>query len=314
MKISLFFIFFLSFFVAAEPLLITGQISSTNQQVVTAPKLERWQIQVQWLLDEGAIAKKGDLIAVFDSGSIKTQIKQNEESLSSAKLLLKQTEVKLQQEVNKAKADLEVAKLEVEKAKIEASISSIEVSEYDKGQYQLALERAIFNKVKAEQTFKTKQGEYIAGTEKQKIEIIKIEEELAFKRLTLERVSVKAKFTGQVSHAYHPWNGDKITAGSMVQQAMKVMTLDGKDNYQVLAWVHELDVTGLKKGAQLGLTLDAYPDKTYSGEILSVASQSEKKESWGSSSYHLVKIKFDQQPKHKLLPGMSVRVVVDKEV
>lgn len=314
MKKLILSIWALSFSVVAEPLLITGQISSTEQQVVTAPKLERWQIQVQWLLEEGAIAQEGDLIAVFDSGSIKAQIKQNEESLSSAKLLLKQTEVKLQQEVNKAKADLEVAKLEVERAQIEASISSIEVSEYDKGQYQLALERAIFNKVKAEQAFKVKQGEYSAGTEKQKIEIIKIEEELAYKKLTLERVSVKAKFSGQVSHAYHPWNGDKITAGTMVQQAMKVITLDGKDNYQVIAWVHELDVTGLKAGAKLDLTLDAYPNKSYSGEVMSVASQSEKKESWGASSYHLVKIKFDQQPSHKLLPGMSVRVVIDKEV
>ena len=45
---------------------------------------------------------------------------------------------------------------------------------------------------------------------------------------------MKAKVTGPVSHAYHPWNGDKITAGSMVQQAMKVMSVEGQESYQVI--------------------------------------------------------------------------------
>ncbi len=304
----------LSFASFAEPMLITGQISSIEQHIVTAPRSDRWNIQIQWLLEEGAMAQEGDLIAVFDSGNIQSQIQQTKESLAAEKLKLKQQEVKLKQAVVEAQGKLDIAKLEVEKAGIEASISSIEVSEYDKGQYRLTLERAVFTQIQAEQDLKVKQSEYRSGIEKQKIEITKLEEALAHHEVMLERVSVKSKVTGLVSHAYHPWNGEKITAGITVQQAMKVMSVEGQDNYQVLAWVHEVDVNKIAVGDMAKLTLDAFSSEPYQGKISSVASQSEKKAGWSTSAYHLVKIDFINQPEQTLLPGMSVRVVIDKEV
>lgn len=298
----------------AEPLLVTGQVSSTNQHVVTAPKTDKWQIQVQWLLEEGAIVQKGDLIAVFDAGNIKAQIKQNQERLVTENLVLQQKQVELAQAVNTAKGKVELAKLEVEKANIEASVNSAEVSEYDKGQYRLTLERAIFAKVKAEQELEAKQSQFRTEMDKQKLAIVKIEEELAFQHITLERVSVKARVAGSVSHKYHPWNGDKITAGSMVQQAMTVMSVQSQDGYQVLAWIHEVDAHKLSVGDNATLTLDAYPNSSYQGQVVSVASQSEQKEAWGTSAYHQVKFRFIQQPTLTLKPGMSVRAVIDKEV
>ena len=141
---------FLAF--ANSPILITGQITSAKQQVITAPKTSRWQIQVQWMLEEGKVAQVGDLVTVFDSGSIQTQIQQDEERLESELLVLEKQTLDLEQAVIEAKGNLDVAILEVEKARIEAEITSAEVSKYDKGQYQVTLERALFNKIKAEQT------------------------------------------------------------------------------------------------------------------------------------------------------------------
>ena len=166
----------------AEPMLITGQISSAEKQVITAPKTDRWQIQVQWLLEEGTIAQKGDLIAVFDAGNIQSQIKQNQEALATANLVLKQKKVELQQAVTEAQGALDVANLEVEKASIEAAVTSVEVSEYDRGQYKLTYERAVFDKIKAQQALELKQQELLTEVEKQKIEITKIEEDLAFSK------------------------------------------------------------------------------------------------------------------------------------
>ena len=274
---------------------------------------DRWQIQVQWLMEEGQIANKGDLIAAFDSSSTKMQIKRDEESLATAKLVLKQSEIELKQALVEAEGKLEVARLEVERAKIEATLDSIEISSYEKGQYQLAYERAIFSKVKAEQEVNVKRQEYESGIAKQKIEIIKVEENLAYQKKMLERVSVKAKVSGPVSHMFHPWNQEKITAGTLVQQSMQVLTVQGEGAYQVNAWVHEIDVNKLKLGDVTQLTLDAYPNELYQGKIISIASQSEKKEAWSDSAYHLITVDFDHQPTQQLLPGMSVRVVVNRD-
>ena len=138
-------------FANAESVLITGEIASLDKQIVSAPRTDRWQVQIQWMFEEGKIANKGDLIAVFDSGSLKSQIKQSEEQLSSEKLLLKKKKLDLEQAVTDAQSALVVAELEVEKARIEAGITSTDVSKYDKGRYQIALERALLNKIKAQQ-------------------------------------------------------------------------------------------------------------------------------------------------------------------
>ncbi|MDA8622273.1 HlyD family efflux transporter periplasmic adaptor subunit [Psychrosphaera sp.] len=297
----------------AESVLITGEIASLEKQIVSAPRTDRWQIQIQWMFEEGKIANKGDLIAVFDSGSIKSQIKQSEEQLSSEKLLLKKKELDLEQAVTDAESALAIAELEVEKARIEADITSTDVSKYDKGRYQIALERALLNKIKAEQALIVKKKEQEVEIAKQKISIIKIEERLAYQRQTLKRASVRAEITGQVTHMMHPWHGEKITAGTMLQQSMKAMLVQGKGGYQVQAWVHEIDVNKVKAGSAASLKLDAFPKQNFEGVVQSVASQSEQIANWSNSSYHRIYLKFKQQPNIELLPGMSVQVVVEGE-
>lgn len=296
---------------SASPLLFTGQISSTAQQLVSAPMTDRWQIQVQWMAEEGSIAKPGDLIVLFDAGSVKNQIQQNKEQLASQKLLLEKQTVALRQAVVVAEGKLEIAKLEVEKAQIEAGIQSTDVSNYDKGRYKLALERALVEKIKAEEELKVKQQEQWVGLEKQKIEITKIEETLAQLERTLNRTTVKAQIEGQVSYMMHPWMRTKITAGTTVQQSMKVMLVQGSGDYLVKGWIHEIDVNKITEGQTANVSLDAYQGKTFDATIVSIASQSEAKVEWSDSNYHEVQLKFNQQPDLNLLPGMSARVMVD---
>lgn len=293
----------------AQSLLFTGEISSSEEQTIVAPMTDRWQIQIQWMMDEGQIAKADELVVVFDAGSIKNQIQQNEESLAAQKLVLEKRTVDLEQAVVEAKGRLDVANLQVEKAQIEASITSADIPKYDQGRYKLALERALVEKIKATENLKVKQKEQLVGIEKQKIEITKIEENLAQLRVNLARTSVKAKVDGVVSYMMHPWQRTKITAGMTVQQSMKVMQIQGKGNYEVKAWIHEIDVNKVKPGDKALISLDAYTGKTFEASIVSVASQSEPKPEWSDSNYHVVKLVFKNQPNVELLPGMSARIV-----
>lgn len=294
-----------------QPLLFTGQISSSKQQLVSAPMTDRWQIQVQWMAEEGTIAKQGDLIVLFDAGSVKNQIQQNQEQLASQRLQLEKQTVALKQAVVVAEGKLAIAMLEVEKAEIEATIQSSDVSNYDKGRYKLALEKALVQKIKAEEELKVKQKEQWVGLEKQKIEITKIEETLAQLERTLERTTVKAQIEGQVSYMMHPWMRTKITAGTTVQQSMQVMLVQGSGDYLVKAWIHEIDVNKVSEGQAATVSLDAYQGQAFEATIVKVASQSEAKTEWSDSNYHEVQLKFTQQPSLNLLPGMSARVMVE---
>lgn len=295
---------------ATTDLVLTGIVSSAKQQVVSAPKTRSWQVQVQWLAEEGAQVKAGDLIAVFDSSSYETQIKTNQDRLSSLELELKQAKTDLSQKVIEAQGALDAANIQVELAAVEASITSDEVSKYDKGKYQLEMERALFNRIKAKESLKQAEQNKQTEITKKQIDIKKLKQEIQFQSEMMEKVKVKAEMDGVVSHMLHPWNGNKITAGAMVQPSMKVLTVDSLSDYEITAWVHERDVLMMRDVKNANIVLDAFPQHKLDGEVTLLSSQTEKREQWSQSAYHQVKMKFEPSASIKLLPGMSARVEV----
>ncbi|MBC3767374.1 HlyD family secretion protein [Neptunicella marina] len=298
---------------ADESLLLTGVVSSSNSQVVTAPRTDRWQVQIQWLADEGKIVNVGDLVAVFDGGGIQSQLEQNEENLNTQKLQLIKTEMDLNQAVVEAEGALKLATIMVEKTRIEASIPDGEVSDYEKGKYRIAYERAIADKVKAEEKVKLKRAERDIGINKQQLELIKLQESIDYQKSQLGKLSVEAQVRGPVTHMLHPWNGEKIAAGTNVQASWNIVSVQAEQGYQVTAWIHEIDAVKLNaKNSQIILSLDAYPNETYQGHIVSQSRQAEQKPQWSDSAYYQLDIAFDQLPKHDIFPGMSVRVQIQQ--
>lgn len=296
--------------VQTVPLIMTGKISSSNVQVVSAPRTDRWNIQIQWIVEEGSLVQSGDTIAVFDSGSVDAQLEQNEDALNTQQLELKSTQAELEQAVTDARSALQIADLEVEKARIEANIESNDVSEYDKGQYKIALERALVEQFKAQQALEQQLTTKKNALAKQQIEITKLEENIEYQRYQLTRLKVLASINGVVSHMYHPWTNEKITAGTSLQPAMKVLEVQDIEGFKIDAWVHEIDADKVSLNQSAMVTLDAFPGKQYQATITHQVSQPEKKAGWGDSAYYQLELTFVDMPKEKLLPGMSVRVVL----
>lgn len=289
--------------------LLTGIISSSEYQLVTAPKTNRWQVQIQWMADEGSIVEKGDLVVVFDSGGIESQLEVNAEKLETDALELLKLEMDKGQAVLEADGALKLANIMVEKTRIEASVSSGEISAYEKGKSVIEYEKALTAKIKAEENYKLKLEEQQVELNKKKIQILKLEEQIAYQRSQLEKLSVKAKVTGPVTHAMHPWMAQKVATGMNIQSSWEVLTVQATSTYQVTAWLHEIDAARIDlQKSSFDLTLDAYPNQSYLGKVLKVSSQAEQKSQWSESAYYRVELGFVEPPKQAIYPGMSVRV------
>lgn len=297
---------------AQSPLLLTGKISSAQKQIVTAPKSSRWQIQIQWLEDEGKVVNQGDLIAVFDGSDIQSQLELNIERAETLELELTQSEMELSQATLEAQGDLKVALMRVKKAKIEASVPDAEVSKFDKGNYELTLQRALLEQVKAQEHVRFTEEAYRTGVQKKKIELLKVQEDISYQESQLTKMSVKADFTGPITYAMHPWGNQKMAAGINVNASWQILDIQGSDDFQIESWVHEIDADKLNQLTEVDLVLDAYPDTHLKGRLVSVSTQSEKKPQWSESVYFPVVFAFTTPPQQTLLPGMSVRVKLTK--
>ena len=296
-----------------QSLLLSGQISSAQKQVVKAPQGSRWQIQIQWMEDEGKIVEKGSPVVVFDGASEQAQLTQNEENLDRLELELKQLVLDQKQKLMDAEGRLEVAIMRVEQARIEASVPATEVAAYDKGQYELALQRAILEQVKAEEALSRAKQERDAELTKKQVDILRTQEEIVYLKDILSKLNVLAQVTGPVSYAIHPWYGIKVSAGANVRPSWTVLDVQSTNTFQIETWIHEIDAVGLSEETEVKIVLDAYPDKVFSGVLSSLSKQSERKPQWSKSAYFPAVVSFTEQPEINLLPGMSVRVHINKD-
>ncbi len=297
---------------SAETLLLTGEVSSARSQIVTAPKTDRWQVMIQWLPEEGQVMEKGELVAVFDSGGIQAQLEQNQQNLETQKLELEKLQMDLTQAVTEAEGKLQLAELSVEKARIEASIEDGEVSAFDKGKFQIAYEKALMELIKAKENLKLQVREREVGLEKQKISIMRTEEDIAYQTSQLEKMSVLATVTGPASLMPHPWdNGNKIVAGSNVQASWNVLEIQAQQGFQVKAWIHEIDAARVDVSqARFWISLDAYPGTRIEGKLQKQSKQAELRGQWSDSAYYELTLAFDAPEDKPLSPGMSARVEV----
>ncbi len=297
----------------ARDLVLTGQISSSAKQIVNAPQSSRWQIQIQWMEDEGKIVQKGQAVVVFDGANEQAQLTQNQENIDRLLLELTQLKIVQAQFVTDVAGRLKIAKMRVEKAQIEASVPSGEVSDYDKGQFELALHRAILEQVKAEEALASARQEQKSETIKKELTILRTSEEINYLNDILGKLNVLATVTGPVTYAIHPWTGTKVTAGMNVRASWKVLDVQSTTNFQIETWIHEIDAVGLSENSKVTVIFDAYPNKTYSASIINLSKQSEKKTQWSKSAYFPAIVAFNIAPDVNLMPGMSVRVLVQKE-
>lgn len=306
------FLVLVSTSVTAEKLLLTGQVGSSTKQIVNAPQGSRWQIPIQWMEEEGKVVEEGSPVVIFDGASEQAQLTSNQETLDRLLLELEQLKIVQEQNVIDARGRLKVAKMRVEKATIEASVPSSQVAAFEKGQYELALQRAVLEQVKSQEALQRAEQEQGAELTQKELNILKVQEEISYLKSILTNLNVTAQVTGPVTYATHQWYGTKLSAGMSVRASWKVLDIQSTSNFQIETWIHEMDAVDLLEKMDVEITFDAYPNKKYRGSISSLSKQSERKPLWSKSAYFPAIITFESPPDINLMPGMSVRLLIEK--
>ena len=294
--------------VANDAFILSGQIKASDNQTFYAPKTDSWRVQVQWMLPEGDIAKKGDLVVVFDSGSIQSQIEQEEVSLIVAQEELHRIASSNKQTLLEATFGQKKAVLLLEKSRIDASITIEYLSQYDYEKNQLEFEKALVAKAKAKENLKQTKVANLVATSKQKLAIKKMQGKLQYNRHKLQQMSVYAERSGPVLYGSHPWTGEKVFVGMTAQPSWKIAEIPSMNGLYIETWVHEIDYKNLNLNSRAKCTLDAFPEDSFTAKLTDISTQPEERKEWGKGVYYRSVFKFDVLSTLTLLPGMSVQL------
>jgi RND family efflux transporter MFP subunit len=293
----------------------TGELQAEHSVSITAPVLAsggRSQLAIQYLAPEGTTVDSGATVVSFDPADQMKILsdKQNELKLAMADL----EKVKVQQHADEQDAAiaLENAKLTFELAKLSNDAMKFE-SESKQHESKLELRKSELSYKQAQENVKSKSAIRKSELGNLQLKIEQLQSTVDRTQADLQRLSVRSPGPGLIVYQ-RSWNtGKKLTKGDQVWGGQPIVQLPDLSHMQAALQVNEVDISKVKKDQHVEIALDAFPDKKFSGSVLSVASIGNPKDNNPGVKVFEVVVAV-QGADSVLKPGMTVaaRIIVNK--
>lgn len=284
----------------------TGEVRAKNSIDIrgpsNAPNIGVWQMKITNIVEEGKLVKEGDFVAELDKSEVMQKIKdiqlniqKFESQLTEAKLDSSLTLSQARDELENINFNLKEKKLQIEQSKYEAP-SVIR-------QVELDYERTERSYEQSKKNYATKVKQAITKINIINTDMMKEQQKLDIYMETLGQFTILAPAEGMVIYA-REWNGRRKVVGSTIDAWNPIVaTLPDLSSMESVTYVNEIDIQKIKLQQQVKISLDANPDKKFTGEVIKVANIGEQQKSSNAKVFEVV-IKINEKDT-TLLPSMT---------
>lgn len=289
----------------------SGELKAASNFTLVAPRI--WgKLRIVRLANEGTTVKEGDMLIQFDQTEMmksfndkKNELNVQESELRKLKADQEANMSRLEADVDNARITYELSKLNVERMKFE--------SESQQKQAQLELERNKNNYDGSKQKITSQKIINQSDLNKLFIKLKQIKSDIEKVQKDMDALVVKAPLPGLVVYEYNWQTGKKIAIGDEPWPGGALISLPDLSKVQVLTMVNEIDVSKVKPGQPVNIKLDAFPDKSFTGKINSIATIGKNKDDNSSVKVFDVVVDVDNvDPVFK--PGMTTSNEIITEV
>jgi len=290
--------------------LLTGQLAAVHADQLVVPRIPSWETTIRWMEEEGTVVKAGQRVVEFDTAAFATDLGEKRLAWDQADADLERAQA--DQDGALADAEFQVAQktIAAEKARIAAEIPEEFLRGKDWQENQMALERARTDLAKAGEDLQAKKVSSAETIHQKKIALEKARRELEAASAAMDGMVLKAPRDGILVIAEHPWQGRKLQVGDSVWVGMPVVSLPDLSVMQVQAKLSDVDDGRIAPQLAVVCTLDAYPDRTFTGRIAEITPVAQEEVGRSLRRAYNVRIELDQNDPARMRPGMSVKVEV----
>ena len=253
----------------------SGELISKNFVEIKGPSslrlLRIFQIKINNLVPEGSYVKEGDFVAQLDESNVKTKIVELKTEVEKITSKYEQEKLDTAIEMMKLRDQLINLNYDIEEKKIKVKQSTYEPPAVQR-QFEIELE-------KSERTLQQNINSILLKRKQNEAKLYEIvlslnQENLKLKRYEelLKSLTVLAPQDGMIVYSKY-WDGTKITTGSEIGNWTNdyvVATLPDFSKMLIKTYVNEIDISNLKNGLTVDISIDAFPDKIYSGKVIDV--------------------------------------------
>tara|TARA_B110001469_G_C9639851_1_gene321580 strand:+ start:718 stop:1944 length:1227 start_codon:yes stop_codon:yes gene_type:complete len=257
----------------------SGELKAKKSEDIKGPSSLRshqiYSIKITDLITEGTYVQAGDYVAQLDKSDVGTKIASS--TTEAEKITSKYEQARLDTAIEMMKLRDELINLnyEIEEKNLIANQSSFEAPAVQR-QTEINLEKAERKLQQSISNISLKRKQNTAKLHQISLSLKQEQSKLTRLEELMVALKIVAPKEGMVVYK-RTWDGKKITSGSSIGVwNPTVATLPDLSKMVTKTYVNEIDISHLKKGLTVGISIDAFPDKSYTGEVVEVANVGEQ--------------------------------------
>lgn len=259
----------------------TGELIAERSVDIKGPEffqgrdIRSTNIRIQDLIPEGTIVKEGDYIATLDRTELNNNLKDAQEFLAT-----------LQENLNMKLLDTAIVQNDIrdviknQRFTVEEAAMTLHNSKYEP---PTTIRQAEIELDKSQRVLEQRQRNYTRRLAQNRTDIYnqnywisRVSRRVKDLEEVLAGFIVTAPASGMVIYKKE-WRGNKRKVGSTINPFDRVIaTLPDLSSMISKTYVNEIDVSKIKAGQKVNITIDAFPEKAYTGFVSYVANIGEK--------------------------------------
>lgn len=260
---------------------VTGELKAQNSEDIMAPTELRGrsfrisEVKIQDLIPEGTVVDSGAYVATLDRSALSNQLKSTEDELEKSQQGYLKVQLDTTLQLRELRNNLINLKFDMEEKQIVLEQSKYEPPATQR-QAQINLDKSEREYKQASHNYNLKKEQAEASMKEVSINLERQKRERQDMLDVLSKFVIRAPKPGMVIY-YREWSGSKRKVGSSVSPwDLTVATLPDLSIMNSKTYVNEIDISKVKKNQSVRLTVDAFPEKKFTGEVVEVANIGEQ--------------------------------------
>lgn len=280
-----------------------GEIRAAKATTVVTPRVGWSSMTLTYLIPEGTTVKEGEVVATFEPGEVLKRQQDAESELNILKADLDKTMANYGSNVSDADANLKSQELAFELSKLQLERSKFD-AEMERRSAFLKYQQDSIALNRAKDGLSSKKIIGNSEVAQLKLKIKQAENNLQKAVDDINKLTIKAPIPGLVVYE-ESWNtGRKIEKGSQLWPNQPIMQLPDLSSVQTTTNINEVDISRIKKDQDVIVKLDAFPQYSYKGKVIEVASVGKQKNNSSTAKVFDIVINILNQDS-VMKPGMT---------
>ncbi len=269
----------------------SGELEAKNSENIVGPaglrEVRIWQVQISDIVPEGTLVDSGQYVATLDRSEITNRMKDLESELEKLESQYIKTKLDTSMDMRAAREELINLRYALEERKITVEQSIYEPPATQR-QAAIDLEKAQRSFDQAQKNYKLKSDKANANMQEVSASYTQAQRRLEQIREVLQGFTVTAPKSGMVIYKRN-WDGSKMGIGATVGSWENVVaTLPNLKEMISKTYVNEIDISKIKTGQQVQISVDAFPERKYTGVVKEVANIGEQMRSSNAKVFEVV--------------------------